>query len=160
MNLEIFTNVKVKLTHKERSVFANRSFFKGETVVTGRRVMILPQRTNHSFQVDFDLHIEIDEPGQLINHSCSPNTGVRNNEFGAYDFIALVDIPSGCKITFDYETTEYISITLPECSCGLSNCRLKTRGFKFISADIREKYGEFIADYLKPRFLITSLKTL
>ena len=149
MNLEIFTNVKVKLTHKGRSIFANRSFSKGETVVTGRRVMILPQRTNHSLQVDFDLHIEIDEPGQLINHSCSPNTGVRNNEFGAYDFIALVDIPSGCEITFDYETTEYISIAVPECACGLSNCRLKTRGFKFLSTDIREKYSEFIADYLK-----------
>ncbi len=150
MNLEILTDVKVKLTDKGRSVFANRSFSKGETVVTGRRVMLLPDRTNHSFQVEFDMHIELDEPGRLINHSCSPNTGVRNNQFGAYDFIAMVDIPSGCEITWDYETTEYISIAVPECACGSSNCRLKTRGFKFLSADIREKYGEFIADYLKP----------
>ena len=150
MNLEILTNVEVKLTHKGRGVFANRSFSKGETVVTARRIKPLPERTNHSLQVDVDLHIEIDEPGILINHSCSPNTGVRNNEFGAYAFIALVDIPENSEVTFDYETTEYISIAIPECGCGSSNCRLKTRGFKFLSADIREKYGEFIADYLKP----------
>lgn len=83
MNLEILTDVKVTLTHKGRSVFANRSFSKGETVVTGRRVMLLPQRTNHSVQMDFDLHVEIDEPARFISHSFSTNTGVRNNEFGA-----------------------------------------------------------------------------
>lgn len=149
MKLEILNDVFLVQTHKGRSVFANRNFSVGETVVTGRRVMLLPERTNHSFQVDFDMHIELDEPGRLINHSCSPNTGVRNNKFGAYDFIALVDIPSGCEITWDYETTEYISISIPECGCGASNCRLKTRGFKFLPADIKQKYGEFIADYLK-----------
>jgi hypothetical protein len=149
MNLEISTDVEVKLTSKGRSVFARRNFSRGETVVSGRRVRFLPERTSHSFQIDFDVHVELDEPAQLINHSCSPNTGVRNNQFGAYDFIALVDIASGCEITWDYETTEYISIAIPVCGCGSSDCRLKTRGFKFLAADIRRNYGEFIADYLK-----------
>ena len=146
MDLDIF----VKLTNKGRSVFASRCFRKGETVVVGRRVNILPERTNHSFQMDFDLHIELDEPGRLINHSCSPNTGVRNNKFGAYDFVALVDIPSGSEITWDYETTEYVSIAVPECYCGSPKCRLKTFGFKFLPVEIRKKYGELIADYLIP----------
>jgi len=149
MELANLIDVKVKLTNKGRSVFASRSFFKGETVVVGRREMILPERTNHSFQIDFDLHIELDEPARLINHSCSPNTGVRNNKFGAYDFVALVDIPEGDEITWDYETTEYVSIAVPECGCGSPNCRLKTRGFKFLPVNIKKKYGEFIADYLK-----------
>lgn len=149
MHLETLTDVTVKLTTKGRSVFASRRFCKGETVVVGRRVMILPERTNHSFQIDFDLHIELDEPARLINHSCSPNTGVRNNEFGAYDFIALVDIPEGDEITWDYETTEYISIAVPECACGSPHCRLQTRGFKYLPANTKRKYGEFIADYLK-----------
>jgi hypothetical protein len=91
----------------------------------------------------------MDEPGRLINHSCSPNTGVRNNKFGAYNFVALVDIPSRSEITWDYETTEYISIAIPKCCCGSPECRLKTLGFKFLPVEIKKKYGEFIADYLK-----------
>lgn len=145
MGFDIF----IQQTEKGRSVFASRCFRKGETVVVGRPVEILPERTTHSFQMDFDLHIELDEPGQLINHSCSPNTGVRNNQYGAYDFVALVDIPSGSELTWDYETTEYISIAIPECYCGSPECRSKTLGFKFLPVEIRKKYGEFIADYLK-----------
>ncbi len=145
MNLDIF----VKVTNKGRGVFTSRCFHKGETVVVGHRVKILPERTNHSFQMDFNLHIELDEPGRLINHSCSPNTGVRNNKFGAYDFVALVDIPSGSEITWDYETTEYVSIAIPKCCCGSPECRLKTLGFKFLPVEIKKKYGEFVADYLR-----------
>jgi len=142
-------DILVKVTNKGRSVFANRWFRKGETVVVGHRVEILPERTMHSFQMDFDLHIQLDEPGRLINHSCSPNTGVRNNKFGGYDFVALVDIPAGTEITWNYETTEYISIAVPECCCGSPECRLNIKGFEFLSVEIKKKYGEFIADYLK-----------
>ncbi len=154
MGFDIF----IQQTEKGRGVFASRCFGKGETVVVGRRVEILPKRTTHSFQIDFDLHIELDEPGVLINHSCSPNTGVRNNLFGAYDFVALVDIPSGSELTWDYETTEYISIAIPECCCGSPECRSKTLGFKFLPVEIRKKYGDFIADYLKVTVPETELR--
>jgi hypothetical protein len=139
----------VKITNKGKGVFANRYFRKGETVVVGKKVEILSERTMHSFQMDFDLHIQLDEPGRLLNHSCDPNTGVRNNKFGGYDFVALVDIPAGTEITWDYETTEYISIAVPECCCGSPQCRLHIRGFKFLPLEIKKKYGESIADYLK-----------
>jgi len=145
MGFDIF----IQQTEKGRGVFASRCFLKGETVVVGRRVKILPERTTHSLQMDVDLHIELDEPGVLINHSCSPNTGVLNNQFGAYDFVALADIPAGTELTWDYETTEYISIFIPKCFCGSPECRLETRGFKFLPIAIQKKYGEFIADYLK-----------
>ncbi|MHC5609556.1 MAG: SET domain-containing protein-lysine N-methyltransferase [Nostoc sp.] len=149
MKVKNLSDVKIEITGKGRGVFANRNFREGEKVVIGHRVQSLPERTNHSFQIDIDLHIELDEPGRLINHSCNPNTGIRNNEFGAYDFVALIDINEGSEITWDYETTEYISIAIPECCCGASNCRIKTLGFKFRSTQLREKYGIFIADYLK-----------
>ncbi|MDB9450926.1 SET domain-containing protein [Dolichospermum circinale] len=139
----------VKVTNKGRGVFASRYFRKGETVVVGKKVEILPERTMHSLQMDFDLHVEFDEPGRLLNHSCSPNTGVRNNKLGGYDFVALVDIPAGTEITWDYETTEYISIAIPDCFCGSPNCRRQTRGFKFLPLEIKQKHGDFIADYLK-----------
>lgn len=143
------SNIFIKQTNKGKSVFASRFFCKGETVVVGHRVKSVPHRTIHSVQIDFDQHIELDEPALLINHSCSPNTGVWNNQFGAYNFVALVDIHSGSEITWDYETTEYISIAVPNCLCGSPECRLKTLGFKFLPVEIKNKYGEFIADYLK-----------
>ncbi|MDF5737296.1 MULTISPECIES: SET domain-containing protein-lysine N-methyltransferase [unclassified Nostoc] len=149
MKVKNLSEVKIEITNKVRGVFANRNFCKGEKVVIGHRVQILPERTNHSFQIDFDLHIELDEPGRLINHSCNPNTGIQNNEFGGYNFVALIDINEVSEITWDYETTEYISIAIPECCCNAYNCRIKTLGFKFRSTQISKKYGNFIADYLK-----------
>jgi hypothetical protein len=155
MDFDIF----VKETNKGRGVFASRCFRKGETVVVGQQVKILPERTTHSLQMDFDLHIELDEPGVLINHSCSPNTGVRNNKFGGYDFVALVDISTGTEITWDYETTEYISIAISQCYCGSPQCRSQTLGFQFLPGEIKKKYGEFIADYLKIT-IVESVTTL
>ena len=143
------SDVSVKLTNKGRGVFASRAFRKGETIVNGHQVEILTERTSHSFQIDVDLHVELDEPAVLINHSCMPNTGVRNNQFGGYDFIALTGIAQGEEITWDYETTEYISIAVAQCYCGAAACRSRTRGFKYLPVEIKNKYGEFIADYLK-----------
>ncbi|MFB2983564.1 SET domain-containing protein [Microseira sp. BLCC-F43] len=147
--MDMGSDIFIQQTEKGRGVFAGRFFRKGETVVVGHRVKILPERTIYSFQMDFDLHVELDQPAELINHSCSPNTGVRNNQFGGYDFVALVDIPVGSEITWDYETTEYSFIDIPRCYCGSPQCRLKPRGFKFLPAEVKKKYGEFIADYLK-----------
>lgn len=150
MQIEIIDNsVHVQETHKGKGVFAIRDFQPGETVIVGRRVEVLPQRTLHSLQMDFDLHVELDEPARLLNHSCNPNTGVRNNQFGGYDFVALVNIAKGDEITWDYETTEYISIAVSKCLCGHYNCRNEIRGFKFFHFEIKQKYGQFIADYLK-----------
>ncbi|MFM6580459.1 MAG: EamA family transporter, partial [Dolichospermum sp.] len=116
--------------------------------ILGRQVVLKTLLTAAiAFQVDFDLHIELDEPAQLINHSCSPNTGIRNNQFGGYDFIALFDIPDGTEITWDYSTTEFSDISIPQCYCGSLECRSNIRGFKFLSVEIKKKYGEFIADY-------------
>src|SRR5271166_5889100 len=91
-----------EVTVKGRGVFAERGFSRGETVVVGRPIRLSPTRTIYSLQMAFDRHVDFDEPGRVINHSCDPNTGVRNNAHGGYDFIALDDIALGEEITFDY----------------------------------------------------------
>ena len=150
MNVEIVEALVItKETSKGTGVFANCHFAKGEIVVIGRALKVVPSRTIYSLQMDFDVHIDIDAPAKLINHSCSPNTGVRNNQLGGYDFVALTNIASGEEITFDYETTEYMSIAVPKCLCSSANCRGRTRGFYFLTLEQREKYGEYIANYLK-----------
>ncbi|MEH2149183.1 SET domain-containing protein-lysine N-methyltransferase [Nostoc sp.] len=84
-----------------------------------------------------------------MNHSCNPNTGVRNNQFGGYDFVALSNIEAGEEITWDYETTEYEPIAVFPCLCGSLSCRGNILGFKFREQMLRDRYGEYIADYLK-----------
>lgn len=137
---------------KGKGVFAAIDFAKGETVLVGRKVRVLPQRTPHSIQMDFDLHVLIDEPAVLINHCCQPNTGVRNNQWGGYDFVALVDIGAGDEITFDYETTETEFSARFQAACDVPECRKQLCGFFNLPVEVRKSYGEFIADYLKPKF--------
>lgn len=139
----------LKTTNKGFGVFANRNFVIGEVVVYGRMVEILKERTNHSFQIDDGIHVQLDKISRTINHSCEANTGVRNNAFQAYDFIALRDIKKGEEITWDYETTEYISIAVKNCLCGSKNCRRVLRGFKYRANELFNKYGIYVADYLR-----------
>jgi hypothetical protein len=135
---------------KGRGVFAERTFRRGETVIVGAPILVQFERTITSIQLDHDRHVELDEPARVINHCCTPNTGIRNNTLGGYDFIALIDIKAGEEVTWDYEAAEFISIAVAECHCGSSHCRGRTRGYKFLSPEMRSTYGEFIADYLKP----------
>lgn len=146
---ETFDGVAVRPCVKGRGVFATRDFQKGETVVVGKREGIVPERTVYSLQMEQDLHVQFDVPSRLINHSCGPNTGVRNNQYGGYDFVALEDIRQGDEITFDYETTEYISIAVPSCLCGSLACRGRIIGWHGLDENVRARYGEFIAGYLK-----------
>lgn len=131
-------------------VFANASIKKGERVVCGKPVRITIERTHHSFQIDVNTHVELDEPARLINHSCNPNLGIKNNNFGGYDFIAIKKIKKGEELTWDYCTTEYISIAVEnKCLCKSSICRKEIKGFAFLPKDIKKRYNDYIANYLK-----------
>ncbi|MFW9260925.1 SET domain-containing protein [Nostoc sp. CALU 546] len=145
------SRITIQQTGKGRGVFARQKFVQGETVVVGIPIEEVPERTIYSFQTDFNLYVNLDEPAVVINHSCDPNTGVRNNQFGGYDFVALGDIEAGEEITWDYETTEYESIAVRRCLCESLSCRGKTLGFKFREQMLRDTYGEYIADYLKTK---------
>ncbi|WP_392531005.1 SET domain-containing protein [Nostoc sp. C117] len=147
--VKLNSHVTIQETAKGRGVFASKKFAQGETVVVGIAIEAVPERTSHSVQMDFNLHINLDEPAIVINHSCEPNTGIRNNQFGGYDFVALGDIEVGEELSWDYETTEYESISVSRCLCGSLSCRGKTLGFKFREQMLRDTYGEYIADYLK-----------
>ncbi|KHD11086.1 hypothetical protein PN36_32540 [Candidatus Thiomargarita nelsonii] len=135
--------------NKGRGVFANQDFKTGEVVIVGKPVEVPESRTMTSLQVSYDKHVELDESACVINHSCAPNLGVRNNAHGGYTFHALRDIESGTELTWNYNTTEYVSIAVSTCHCGANNCRGKTLGFKFLEDEIRNLYGDYIADYLK-----------
>ncbi len=138
-----------KTSDKDFGLFATRDFMKGEIVVQGKKIKKVPDRTMHSFQIDKATHIQLDKKSRSINHSCDPNMGIRNNKFNAYDFIALRNIEKGEEVTWDYETTEHVSIAVEKCLCNTTSCRKSLIGFKYRSEELLDKYGIFIADYLK-----------
>jgi uncharacterized protein len=135
---------------KGRGVFAKKPLTPGMLVVRGRPLKVVDNRTDYSFQVDKDKHVQLSVPARIINHSCSPNLGVKNNKLGGYDFIALRKIEAGEELTWDYCMTEFVSIAIEQqCLCGDASCRKNIRGFISLPEEVREKYGEFIGNYLK-----------
>jgi hypothetical protein len=132
---------------KGRGVFATRHFARGEVVVVGRPLSQSAERTWQTMQVDVDKHVRMDEPLELTNHSCDPNCGLRPNEWGGYNLVALRPIAAGEEVTFDYAMSEWISIAVPECQCGSPICRGRVAGGKFLSPELRQKYAGFLAPY-------------
>lgn len=150
MNVKTGIDVEIRAAgEKGQGVFTLRPFRQGETVVVGRRVGVYDQRTIYSIQVDWDVHVEMDEPAIRINHSDTPTTGVQDNAWGAFDFVALRDIAAGEEITFDYETTESdLTESFQDC-CPPRMGQTARKGFPSLPQAVRERYGEFVANYLK-----------
>lgn len=131
-------------------VYASKTFHKGDIVFTMKALKSYTKRQSHTAQVDWDKHVTIDLPGRFINHSCDANCGILDNAHsGAYDVIALKTIESGEDLSIDYETFEYEISAFEECGCGAKSCRLSLGGFKKHGKDLEEKYGLYIANYLK-----------
>lgn len=133
---------------KGKGVFAKNNFKTEEVVVRGRIIRRVPKRTNYSFQVGIKKHIDLDIPARLINHSCDPNLGIKNNVFGGYDFVAMRSIKKGEELCWDYCMSEYHSIAVKRCLCGSKNCRRRIRGFKYLPEKIKAKYKGFTGGYL------------
>ncbi|MFD9823644.1 SET domain-containing protein [Streptomyces violascens] len=142
-------NVVVRPTAgKGVGVFALRDFAIGETVLAGRLVAPVNERTEHSFQVDWEQHVELDSPARLTNHSCEPNTGLRDNTEEGYDFIALRPIAAGSEICWDYASTEWESIAVPSCLCDSTRCRGAALGFRHLTQQQVAALRGFVARYL------------
>eukprot|EP00591_Stephanopyxis_turris_P005086 CAMPEP_0195515894 /NCGR_PEP_ID=MMETSP0794_2-20130614/6799_1 /TAXON_ID=515487 /ORGANISM="Stephanopyxis turris, Strain CCMP 815" /LENGTH=93 /DNA_ID=CAMNT_0040644387 /DNA_START=302 /DNA_END=580 /DNA_ORIENTATION=- len=92
-------------------------------------------------QKDWDAHVRIDLPARFINHSCNANIGIQDNEFGAYDFLALRTIPEGEELAFNYETSEYEISAFEKCMCSAKNCRGSVSGFKKHGEHLEKEFG-------------------
>ncbi len=133
-----------------RGIFAAREIRPGETVLRtwGPRI---PKRTRHSMQVDADVHIQPHGALVATNHSCEPNCGVLiRSGTTEIEVRAMRPIAAGEEITIDYDTFEYeIEHMGGPCQCGSQHCRKKIAGYKHLTADVKRRYGEFIAEYLR-----------
>jgi SET domain-containing protein len=74
---------------------------------------------------------EKDDPGDVVNHSCDPNSKIVIYGSGLFQplvsclicLVAIRDIAAGEEITYDYEATMYDDPWTMKCNCGLPCCR-------------------------------------
>jgi uncharacterized protein len=84
-------------------------------------------------------------PGWYINHSCSPNSGLRDS----IKIVAMKNIRIGEEVTLDYSTSENENGWYLICNCKKKNCRRIVRSYGFLSEELKLKYRDYISDYLK-----------
>lgn len=134
---------------KGEGVFATRSFQAGETVMVGVIQEFLDCNHSHASQIAENTYVFHAGLVPKVNHSCEPNCGIRVNESGAHDFVAMREILPGEEITFDYAMRNYSIDHFDRlCQCGAKSCRGRITGWKDLPSATKKKYTGFIAPYL------------
>ena len=114
-------------------------------------------RQSRSIQVDEDLYLvsdETPEPGDMLNHSCDPNSGLQ----GSALLVAMRDIAVGEEITFDYAMCDASDYDEFSCMCGQPTCRQIVTGADWRDPVLQAKYDGWFSPYLNKR--IAALPTM
>ena len=131
-----------------KGIFAVRSIKRNEEIlrfkgpiVTGKQGMKLDferfgKRLGNSLQIKKDRYIYLEDPGRLVNHSCKPNSGIKEDK----TLVAIRNIKKGEEIRYDYSTTIDEDDWSMKCKCGEKNCRKIIKDFRYLPKKIREKY--------------------
>lgn len=124
----------------------------GGNVVTGEQfAQLSPREKMHSIQIEEDLYQVPSraepEPGDFINHSCTPNAGLSSS----ISLIALRDIEPGEEICFDYAMSDGSPYDEFECACGTPFCRGRVTGNDWQRPDLQARYAGYFSPYLQRR---------
>ncbi len=125
-----------------RGLFAARAIATGETILhfegpplTLAQVRTLGPLASNTLQVDEDRYLDLAEPGRLVNHSCSPNAGIRDTLV----LVALCPIEPSEEIRFDYSTTIGDRWTMG-CACRSPECRGTVAAYWLLPEPVRRRY--------------------
>ena len=132
-------------------VFANEKISAGEVVASFdgefyevKKASLLPECCrNHAIQCGAERYRDANSIARLINHSCSPNCGIKN----LFQIVAMHDIQPGDEITWDYEMAENSNWTM-HCCCGSEHCRTKIGAYRNLPPSKRKEYSGFISEWL------------
>ncbi len=110
---------------------------------------IVDENHSHASQISENKHILHAGLVSKVNHSCTPNCGIRVNETGAHDFVAIKDIGFNEEVNFDYAMRNYTVEYFPKkCMCGSEKCRGRITGWKDLPDKKKKEYKGFVASYL------------
>ena len=110
--------------------------FKGPIISYKETIKKLPNKLSCPLQIGLNQYIDLCAPGVLVNHSCLPNAGVKNDRF----LIAIEDIAPGQEIFYDYSTTMDDNSWTLKCKCGNRNCRRIIKDFRYLPLSTKERY--------------------
>lgn len=139
-------------------IFATQSIPSGEllvmwggNVVCGERLRELAEiAQRHSIQVEENLFLaphELPEPGDFVNHSCDPNSGLS----GQAALVSLRKIAVGEEICYDYAMSDGSPYDEFQCACGSWNCRQRVTGNDWMLPELQRRYAGFFSPYLMRR---------
>ncbi len=145
-----FTDFIVKKAKdKGQGVFSKKVFRAGELVHTlsgdrltanqiDLRIDAGEETCDDPFQVSRKMYIDLDEISRTFNHSCDPNTGIRQES----KLYAIRDISPGDEITYDYSTTvpKYKSWWKMKCHCRSKICRKVVSAYSTIPKRQLQRY--------------------
>ncbi len=104
---------------------------------------------SHASQIGENKFVLHDGLITKVNHSCDSNCGIRVNETGGHNFVAINEISVNEEITFDYAMRNYLIDYFPkECMCGSKKCRGRITGWKDLPDEKKKDYEGFAAPYL------------
>jgi len=139
----------------ERALFAEEPIPAGAVVVVfGGRVIdsvglaALPkERQRFALQVEEGqfLYSDRDGPGDWVNHSCDPNTGLS----GQIVLVALRPIAAGEEICFDYAMTDAFDYDSFDCRCGAALCRGRVGPDDWRSPELQQRYAGHFAPHVQ-----------
>jgi len=133
-------------------VFAVRDISKDEVVAEfrGPEVSIeslegIPREVqDHLFNIGVGRYIIAKEPAVRTNHSCEPNSGIRNDVF----LVAMRDIKKDEEVTFDYSMITADGWTL-KCLCKAKSCRKVIGNYRDLPEDFKRRYEGYTPDWIK-----------
>jgi len=87
------------------------------------------------------------EADDFLNHSCSPNCGVK----GQFAIVAMRDIKKGEELSLDYAMIDVDpSVTFP-CACGARTCRKIISGDDWKKPVLQKKYKGYFSWYIEEK---------
>ena len=118
-----------KSSGKGEGIYATQSFTMGDIVMVGVIKEMLNGNHSHASQVGENKFVLHDGLITKVNHACDPNCGIRVNETGGHNFVAITKISVNEEITFDYAMRNYRIDYFPKaCMCGSKTCRGRITG--------------------------------
>jgi hypothetical protein len=89
---------------------------------------------------------EVRRNKMFINHSCTPNLGIR----GQIVFVARRDIAVGEELTYDWAMEEHGSGRI-RCRCGARGCRRVVTGRDWKIPRLQRRYRGYFSSYLETK---------
>jgi hypothetical protein len=143
-----------------RGLFAAKQIKKGELIgIKGGNIVdreTLKKRAaligDSYIQIDDDFFLaplaanEVKKVMMFLNHSCSPNIGVR----GQVSFVAMRDIGEGEELTVDYATIDDDAYVM-DCNCGTKLCRKRITGKDWKIPALQKKYKGFFSAFVQAK---------